>query len=157
MRRRPLCARCANSAPTRPRTDRLPAASYTARMSIPLDERGLPPGYPFNPDWEITPRDAKSLLDSGPGVGAVLLDCRRPDEWAVSRIEGAILAPLHELPSRVNELGEYSDRPVVVHCRSGKRSLQATDILRKAGFDNVRSMAGGIELWNADPALGGRR
>lgn len=120
-------------------------------MSIPLDEQGLPPGYPFNAEWEITPRDTRSLLAKGPAAGAVLIDCRRPDEWAQTRIDGAILVPLQDMPSRLNELSQYTDRPVVVHCRSGKRSLQATDILRKAGFDNVRSMAGGIELWNADP------
>ncbi len=120
-------------------------------MSATLDDRGLPQGYPFNPEWEITPREARAVV----GAGGVLIDCRRPDEWAASRIEGAILVPLHEMASRLNELGAHSEKQVVVHCRSGKRSLQATDILRKAGFDSVRSMAGGIELWNADPTLGG--
>lgn len=120
--------------------------------TIALDARGLPDGYPLNEDWEITPRDAKALLADA-GARAVLLDCRRTDEHAQANIPGAILVPLHELASRLNELEPYSDRPVVVHCRSGKRSLQATDILRRAGFENVRSMAGGIELWNADPAL----
>ena len=116
---------------------------------IALDDRGLPPGYPLNTEWEITPRETKRLLDD-PTSGVVLIDCRRPDEHAAARIEGAILAPLHELGSRLNDLLAHADKRVIVHCHHGRRSLQATQTLRANGFDDVRSMAGGIDLWSID-------
>jgi rhodanese-related sulfurtransferase len=83
----------------------------------------------------------------------VLLDCRREDEWRTARIDGAVLVPLAEIPMRLDEVegpdGDR-DRPIVVHCHTGKRSLKATALLRAAGFTDVRSMAGGIELWSID-------
>lgn len=123
-----------------------------------LDARGLPLGYPFNPDWEITPRETKSLLksagDAGEhGGGFVLVDCRRPDEWQVARIEGAVLIPMSEIERRADELESEDgsrDRPIVVHCHHGARSLKVTAALRGMGFTNVRSMAGGIDLWSVD-------
>jgi adenylyltransferase/sulfurtransferase len=44
---------------------------------------------------------------------------------------------------------------VIVHCRSGSRSLQFAQLLRQQGFKNVKSMAGGILLWNKDINPGG--
>lgn len=116
---------------------------------LPLDDRGLPPGYPLNPEWEVTPRETRRLLDD-PASGVVLIDCRRPEEHAATRIEGAILAPLQELGSRLNELLDHADKTVIVHCHHGRRSMQATQFLRANGFENVRSMAGGIDLWSID-------
>ena len=114
-----------------------------------LDERGLPPGYPLNEEWEVTPRETKRLLDD-PASGMVLIDCRREDEHATARIDGAVLAPLHELGTKLNDLLEHAEKTVIVHCHRGRRSLQATQFLRANGFENVRSMAGGIDLWSLD-------
>src|SRR5437868_5344219 len=57
-----------------------------------LDPRGLPPGYQFKPDWEVTPRDVKSLLDKGEKF--VFIDCRLPNEYDITHIEGTQLLPL---------------------------------------------------------------
>jgi len=74
-----------------------------------------------------------------------LVDVREPHEWAVRRIDGATLIPLGELPGR---LGELDTRlPVVAYCQRGTRSRRAADILRAAGFADVRSLTGGIERW----------
>ncbi len=115
----------------------------------PLDDRGLPPGYPLNTEWEVTPREARAML-ADPASGAVLIDCRRPDEHAAARIDGSILAPLQELGARLDELLAHADKTVIVHCHHGRRSMQATQFLRANGFENVRSMAGGIDLWSID-------
>jgi rhodanese-related sulfurtransferase len=89
------------------------------------------------------------------GEDVLLLDVRTPREHAVARIEGAALVPLQQLPARVEELRPYADRPVVTVCHRGMRSLQAAAFLRQAGFRDVRSMAGGIDLWSraVDPSV----
>jgi rhodanese-related sulfurtransferase len=80
-------------------------------------------------------------------AGAFLLDVREPSEWNDAHIAGATLIPLGELQSRVNELPK--DQEIVVVCRSGNRSAQGRDILLNAGFDQVTSMAGGLNQWKA--------
>jgi len=114
----------------------------------PLNEQGLPHGYMFKPDWEVTPRQVKAMLDEG--ADFVLIDCRTPREYQVARIVEAQLVPLQELGQRLEDLDELKDRRVVVHCHHGMRSLQMTAVLRQRGFDSVFSMAGGIDLWSCD-------
>lgn len=99
--------------------------------------------------WEISPRDARDLLD-GPAARAVLIDCRTPEEHATARIEGSVLMPLAELPSRLAELSRLGDRAVIVHCHHGVRSLRAAAVLREHGFDGAVSMAGGIDRWSLE-------
>jgi rhodanese-related sulfurtransferase len=118
-----------------------------------LDEKGLPPGYLYNPKLEVTPRQVKRMFDAGEGF--LLVDCRLPNEYQITRIDGAKLMPLQQLPQFLPERKRHRDRPIVVHCKMGGRSLQFVQALRQAGFDNARSMAGGILLWNKDIAPGG--
>ncbi len=118
-----------------------------------LDARGLPPEYNFDPNWEVTPRQVKSLLDKGEKF--VFIDCRLPNEYAITHIEGAELIPLQQLPQRIGEIRDKADEKVIVHCRSGGRSLQFAQMLRQQGFKDVKSMAGGILLWNKDINPGG--
>lgn len=79
--------------------------------------------------------------------GAFLLDVRQPDEWVQGHVEGAVLIPLGELETRIDEIPV--DRDVLIICRSGNRSSQARDILRSAGFDQTTSIMGGINAWTA--------
>jgi adenylyltransferase/sulfurtransferase len=118
-----------------------------------LDPRGLPPGYKFNPDWEVTPREVKSLLDEKKDF--LFVDCRLPHEQAITAIPGATLIPLQQLAQRMGELKGHERDKVIVHCKSGGRSMQFTQILRQQGFKDVKSMAGGILLWNKDINPGG--
>lgn len=92
---------------------------------------------------QISVAKAAELRDSG----AFVLDVREVDEWNQLHVPGATLIPLGELASRVNEVPR--DQTVVVMCRSGNRSQQGRDILKAAGFENVTSMAGGINQWSA--------
>jgi adenylyltransferase/sulfurtransferase len=118
-----------------------------------LDARGLPPGYNFKPDWEVTPREVKALLDKGEPF--LFIDCRLPNEYAITHIEGARLIPLQQITQRYDELKGHEAEKVIVHCKSGGRSMQFTQILRQKGFTDVRSVAGGILLWNRDINPGG--
>jgi adenylyltransferase/sulfurtransferase len=92
---------------------------------------------------EIEPRELKALLDRGDNI--FILDVREPHEYQICNLGGYLL-PLGELPRRVHELD--SAREIVAHCRSGKRSADAVDFLRKAGFRKVRNLKGGILAWS---------
>ncbi len=76
----------------------------------------------------------------------LLIDVREPSEHATSRIDGAILIPLRELPSNIARLP--TGQTIVVHCHSGHRSATAVALLRAQGFD-ARNLVGGILAWKA--------
>ncbi len=118
-----------------------------------LDDRGLPPGYNFDPNWEITPRDVKSMLDRDEKF--LFVDCRLPNEYQITHIDGPQLIPLQQIGQHIGDLKKHQNEKIVVHCRSGGRSMQFTQLLRQNGFADVKSMAGGILLWNKDINPGG--
>jgi adenylyltransferase/sulfurtransferase len=99
---------------------------------------------------EITARGLKSRLDRGDDL--FILDVREPHEFQICNLNGHLI-PLGELPRRVHELD--SSREIVAHCRSGKRSAEAVDFLRKAGFRKILNLKGGILAWSdeVDPAV----
>jgi rhodanese-related sulfurtransferase len=90
---------------------------------------------------EISVIEAARLRDSG----AFVVDVRQPEEWQQYRIPSSTLIPLDQLESRISEIPK--NQPIVVVCRQGNRSLEGRDILLKAGFDRVTSMAGGLLQW----------
>lgn len=94
----------------------------------------------------ISVQELKQLRDSR--KPHLLLDVREPSEYAASRIDGAKLIPLAELPGRFGELPK--NVPIVVHCHHGGRSAQAVRFLQEAGFKDVKNLAGGIDAWSAD-------
>lgn len=103
--------------------------------------------------WEIDCQSVSSLLQQN--ADFLLLDCREPDEFATANIPGAQLLPMSELQERVGELTPHRERHIVVHCHHGARSLRVARWLRSQGYDNVQSLAGGIDLWSQaiDPAV----
>ncbi len=78
---------------------------------------------------------------------AVVIDVREDAEVASGRIPNAKHVPLSVLRQRVQELERYRDRPLVLVCRSGSRSSTAASILRKAGFERVYNLKGGMLAW----------
>lgn len=78
------------------------------------------------------------------GEEIFVLDVREEEEYRVFNIEGYLI-PLGQLSARLDELPH--NKPIVVHCRSGHRSQAAVEFLQKAGFSNVRNLAGGILAW----------
>ncbi|HKS67843.1 MAG TPA: molybdopterin-synthase adenylyltransferase MoeB [Candidatus Acidoferrales bacterium] len=99
---------------------------------------------------EITPRELKTRLDRGDDL--FILDVREPHEYQICNLGGHLI-PLGDLPKRVSELD--SSREIIAHCRSGKRSAEATQFLQKAGFRKVLNLKGGILAWSdeVDPAV----
>jgi rhodanese-related sulfurtransferase len=93
----------------------------------------------------ISPKEASAMST---GKGAVIVDVRENSEWNEQHIPGAIHIPLAHLNSRLSELKQYKDGPVITQCRSGIRSAQAMEILKSAGFTKVYNMDGGIIAWD---------
>ena len=106
---------------------------------------------------EVSAREAAGLLGH-PTIlidTAFLLDCRTPEEFAIAKIDGAVLIPMQEIAERLAELEPWRDKPIIVHCHHGVRSLRVTHWLREKGFSFAQSMTGGIEAWSleVDPAV----
>ncbi len=107
---------------------------------------------------EVDVGTVKHWLDAGAtdaGQPIFLLDCREPNEWDAARIDGATLAPMTQWPPAPDIWDAMQGKQVVVHCHHGVRSLRVTDWLRKNGFADAMSMAGGIDAWSLqiDPSV----
>ena len=79
----------------------------------------------------------------------LLLDVRTEPEFdgELGHVPGSILITLSELEARLEELIPYKEREILVICRSGNRSGQATKVLRENGY-NALNMVGGMRAWN---------
>ncbi len=108
--------------------------------------------HPQHP-WEISPQEVVKLRKSGEDF--LFLDCRTLDEYEAASIDGTTLIPMQDLDIHLPELRSQRDRMIVVLCRSGRRSMTVTTVMRNDGFTNVKSMAGGIERWavEIDPSV----
>ena len=103
-------------------------------------------------DYEITAKDLADRLKKTPDLKVV--DVREPWEYQTAHIEGSILMPMGDVPSRANtELDP--DESIIVLCHAGVRSLNVTAWLRNQGFENAQSLRGGIDAWSReiDPSV----
>lgn len=119
-----------------------------------VDERGLPVGYAFKPEYEVTPRDVRERLTREPG-SVLLVDVRTQPELDVARVAEAVHIPLDELERRWDELEPQPGQLVAVLCHHGVRSMKGALLLRAVGVAGAMSVAGGIEAWSlgADPSV----
>ena len=76
----------------------------------------------------------------------VLLDVREDGEVAYANIDGHTHIAMNLIPLRHNELPD--DKPIVVYCHHGMRSMQVALFLEHAGFSDVYNLSGGIEAWS---------
>lgn len=102
------------------------------------------------PAADITVTELKARMDSGDAP--IIVDVREPAEFEICRIPGAVLIPLGQLPSRLSELDPAQE--IVLQCKLGGRSANATAYLRRAGFTRARNLTGGILAWidQVDPS-----
>jgi len=121
-------------------------------MTNEADTGWAPLAMTFAGIWELQP----DWVAENPGQAQVV-DVREPNEFTgpLGRIAGSMLVPLGSLMQRFSEIEK--DKPVVVVCRSGARSAQATLMLRNAGYAKVANLAGGMLRWRAQhlPVEGG--
>ena len=96
--------------------------------------------------FEITPQDVKRRIDSSEKLR--LIDVREPFEVRQASIAGAEVIPMRTIP---NSLATFEDeeKPIIVFCHHGMRSLQVVGWLKEHGVDSL-SMAGGIDRWSLE-------
>lgn len=92
---------------------------------------------------EITVQELKEWQESGKDFQ--LIDVREPNEFAEAEMGGELI-PLGTVTANIDKFSK--EKPVVVHCRSGKRSANAIAALQMDhGFDNLYNLKGGILAW----------
>ena len=93
---------------------------------------------------QITQEEAKQIMDTTNGY--ILLDTRTQEEYDQSHIPGALLIPHTEIAQRAADELPDKDQVILVYCRSGNRSKQASEALAELGYTNVKEF-GGINTW----------
>ena len=91
--------------------------------------------------------DAVSLSNH---QSAIFVDVRESKEMADGVINGAYRVPLSNFDKNATQLDKFKEKPVIVYCRSGNRSIGAAGKLRKKGFNKVYSLTGGILAWQKE-------
>jgi rhodanese-related sulfurtransferase len=101
---------------------------------------------------EISPADLKLQLESP--QPPLVLDVREQWELEAARLPGTLDIPMAQVPQRLAELPR--DRPIVVMCHGGARSMKVGNFLAQNGFEHVSSLEGGIRAWaeDVDPSVG---
>ncbi len=93
---------------------------------------------------EVSAQAAQKLIEQ---VSPLVLDVRTPNEYYSGHLEGAKLLPLQQLDGRISELAEYKDKPILIYCHTGNRSVVASEILARHGFKKLYNLEHGILEW----------
>jgi len=93
----------------------------------------------------ITVEELKSRLDAGEKLH--IIDVREPWEYAEYNIGGRLL-PLGKIQNlQLEDLDDWKEEELIIHCKAGSRSAQACMILEQVGFSNVTNLTGGMIAW----------
>ena len=97
---------------------------------------------------DISVHVANDMINNNTTYPSLLvLDVRTVEEYNTNHLYNATLIPVDEIASRLSELESYNDTEIIVYCKSGSRSLQASNILVANNFSKVYNMLGGITAW----------
>ena len=100
---------------------------------------------------QITMEEAVTMMAQE--TGYIILDVRRPDEFAAGHIPNAINVPNETIgTAEIPELPD-KDQLIMVYCRSGRRSKEASEKLVKLGYTNIVEF-GGILDWKGETVTG---
>lgn len=102
---------------------------------------------------QMMPTELKAWLDDRQREQPLLLDVREPWEFGICSLAGSVPMPMNSVPKRFGELDP--ERPVVVICHHGGRSMQVAMFLERQGLAKVINLAGGVAGWAAqvDPTM----
>ena len=92
----------------------------------------------------ITPAMATQMINQ---QDALILDIRQDNEYVGGHIVNSTHIPLSFLNDRLGELEKHKNKPVIAVCRTGHRSSSACSTLKKAGFESVYNLSGGVIAW----------
>ena len=96
---------------------------------------------------QISQEEAKEMM--GRDDGHVIVDVRRQDEYDAGHIPGAILIPNESIGHGAPEALPDYDQVILIYCRSGNRSKQASEKLAAMGYTNIYEF-GGINTWTGE-------
>ncbi len=100
----------------------------------------------LNKGQGLSPQDMVQLMNR---EKAIVIDVCEPDEFARGHVMGAKNLPLGQLEDKLAQLVKSKSAQVVMVCQVGARSARAAATARKLGFENVKSLAGGLKAWQA--------
>ncbi|MDQ6859401.1 MAG: molybdopterin-synthase adenylyltransferase MoeB [Chloroflexota bacterium] len=92
---------------------------------------------------EATPQQVQELLKGEVQLG----DVREKNEWDEGHLPGAAFVPKSYLEQWAEDRLPNKDKPTILYCAAGVRSVMAADALQKLGYTNVISMSGGFNRW----------
>jgi rhodanese-related sulfurtransferase len=116
------------------------AISFARHREMPSIRSMLAPDLPL----ELSVQDVQKLTSTAAG-NAVILDVREPFEREICAIKDSLFVPMRQIPENTSTLPR--DRPLLILCHHGARSLRVTQYLRAQGFSNAANIAGGIDAW----------
>ena len=93
----------------------------------------------------LTPSKAIRLMNNNSET--LVLDLRVAAEFNSGHIKGAKNVPLKEISKKLENFSSYKDKPVLVYCNSGSTASSVIKSLKKAGFDKINNLDGGIAAW----------
>lgn len=92
---------------------------------------------------KMTAKEAKEEMGKG---DVIILDVRTKEEYDSGHIENSILIPVNDIEKEVENIFKDKEQKILVYCRSGNRSSQASKLLVKMGYTNVYDF-GGVKDW----------
>lgn len=93
----------------------------------------------------ITVEELKLKIDSGKKIN--LIDVREPHEYEEMNLGGKLISLGKIQTMQIEEIEDLKDEEVIVHCKSGQRSMMACMMLDSMGFTNTYNLTGGIMDW----------
>ena len=92
----------------------------------------------------LSPYDATQKMNAG---NSVFLDVRDESEFKGGHLLNSRSMPVNKLAERLHELEKFKDKELVIYCDNGMRTSRAIAKLKKSGFTNLFSLAGGLTAW----------
>jgi len=93
---------------------------------------------------EISAADARKQAETG---DAILVDVREESDWRDGHAEGAMHFSRGIIELEIEEQIPDATKPIICYCGGGSRSALVAESLQKMGYENVRSIAGGMRAW----------
>ncbi len=93
--------------------------------------------------------DAVGATDMINHQDAVIVDIRPSADFHKGHIINAISIPINGFASQLNSLNKHKEQPIIISCRSGSQSQSACQQLRKAGYEKVFNLRGGVLAWQS--------
>jgi phage shock protein E len=118
----------------------LTACSKNENSKIKVDNHDL--------ETKVNIEQAKKLIDENKEL--IIFDVRTKEEYDSGHIKNAILIPYDQINENIDLIKQYKEKPVLVYCRTGRRSTIAIKSLIDNGFDKIYHMHEGISMWKYD-------